>query len=271
MSTGSGPRYGAVARDEVQSIAKGLAVIEAFGPARPAMTLSEVARQTGMSPGSAQRVLRTLVSLGYVGVEGTRFSLRPRTLQLGYAYLSSLPLAAITQPLLSALMAQTEETCSLAVLDGDAVVYVARAPARRLVRDYMSVGTRMPAHATSVGKVLLAALPEAALEAVLDGLSPDPLTLNTLTGREAIRDAVARARRDGFAVNDQETIMGLRSIAVPVVAEGKVVAALGLSAEVTRVTLAALQERLLPPLLQTAGVVAAALLTREQSGFAPWS
>jgi IclR family pca regulon transcriptional regulator len=246
----------------VQSLAKGLAVIEAFDAGHPAMTLSEVARRTGISPGSAQRILRTLTSLGYVGVEGTRFALRPRALQLGYAYLASLPLTAITQPLLSALTARTNETCSLALLDGGAVVYVARAPTPRLVRDYMSVGTRLPAHATSVGKVLLAALPMAEFEAVLARLALEPLTPKTLGDRAAIRAAVAAAGRAGFALNDQETIMGLRSIAVPVVAEGRVVAALGLSAEVARVTMAAMVAELLPPLRATAIALGTALAAR---------
>jgi IclR family pca regulon transcriptional regulator len=267
MSTEPLPRYAALKRDEVQSLAKGLAVIEAFGADRASMTLSEVARRTGTSPGSAQRILRTLVSLGYVGRDGSRFSLRPRTLQLGYAYLASLPVAAIAQPLLSALTAETKETCSLALLDGDAVVYVARAAARRLPRDYMSVGTRMPAHATSVGKILLAALPGPEFEALLEGIQLDRLTPNTLCDKTAIRAAVEEARSRGFALNDQETIMGLRSVAVPVLAEGKVVAALGLSADVMRVTTTMLRDDLLPPLRRTAVAVAAAIAAREASPF----
>ncbi|WP_426959545.1 IclR family transcriptional regulator domain-containing protein [Muricoccus radiodurans] len=267
LSTQPSGRYAGLDRGEVQSLAKGLAVIEAFGAGHSAMTLSEVARRTGMTPGSAQRVLRTLAALGYVGSDGTHFSLRPRTLQLGYAYLSSLPLTAIAQPLLSALTARTEETCSLALLDGDSVIYVARAPARRLRQDYMSVGTRMPAHATSVGKVLLAALPPEALDAALQDHARAALTPSTLTDLAAVRAAVAEARDRGFALNDQETIMGLRSIAVPVVAEGKTVAALGLSAEVARVSVAELKSRLLPPLQEAATAMAAALGAREQS---PW-
>lgn len=265
--TKAAPRYGALARDEVQSLAKGLAVIEAFDARHPAMTLSEVARRTGISPGSAQRILRTLTSLGYVGGDGTRFSLRPRALQLGYAYLASLPQSAIAQPLLSALTAQTEETCSLALLDGEAVVYVARATARRLPRDYMSVGTRMPAQATSVGKVLLAALPPEEWDAALARLKLERLTPNTLCDPAAIRAAVAEAGLAGFALNDQETIMGLRSIAVPVVAEGKVVAALGMSAEVVRVTLAMMQEKLLPALRATAAALGTALAALEAPPF----
>jgi IclR family pca regulon transcriptional regulator len=256
-------RYADLDRDQVQSLAKGLAVIEAFGTDHPSMTLSEVARRAGISPGSAQRILRTLVSLNYAGLDGTRFSLRPRTLQLGYAYLASLPLAAIAQPLLSSLTGATDETCSLALLDGDAVVYVARAPTRRLQRDYMSVGTRMPAHATSVGKVLLAALPDTALDTILARLSSDRLTPNTMTDPAAIRAELGEAARRGHALNDQETIMGLRSIAVPVAVDSQVIAALGLSVEVARVTVAELEERLLPKLKDTARALAAAIGTRD--------
>jgi IclR family pca regulon transcriptional regulator len=267
MSTKHASRHAELARDEVRSLAKGLAVIEAFDLAHPAMTLSEVARRTGLSPGSAQRILRTLASLGYVGSDGIRFSLRPRTLQLGYAYLSALPLASIAQPLLSSLTARIDGSSSLALLDGEAVVYVARAAARRLVRDYMSVGVRMPAHATSVGKVLLAALPEPAFEALLAGMTLEPLTPGTLCERAAIRAAVRKAARDGYAVNDQETIMGLRSIAVPVVAEGQVVAALGVSTEVVGTRLAVMEAEWLPALRATATAFAAALAAREAPSY----
>ncbi|HWX47116.1 MAG TPA: IclR family transcriptional regulator C-terminal domain-containing protein [Roseomonas sp.] len=252
-------RYADLDRDLVQSLAKGLAVIEAFGAETPAMTLSEVARRTGMSPGSAQRILRTLASLGYVGAEEGRFSLKPRALQLGYAYLASLPLTSIAQPMLSALMRTTDETCSLALLDGPDVVYVARAPARRLRRDYMAVGTRLPAHATSVGKVLLAALPPAALEALLSQQITQRLTPNTLADIDAVRAAVRRAGEQGYAINDQEAIMGLRSLGVPVTSGGRVVAAMGLSVEVARVSLAELEGRLLPSLQEMAASLSAAL------------
>ena len=267
MSTKHASRHSTLGQDEVRSLAKGLAVIECFDAAYPAMTLSQVARRTGISPGSAQRILRTLISLGYVGSDGTRFSLRPRALQLGYAYLASLPLAAIAQPLLSALTARTDESCSLALLDDDAVVYVARASARRLARDYMSIGTRMPAHATSVGKVLLAALTPDGLEQFLRRASLERLTPNTLCDRTAIRSAVSRAAHAGYALNDQETIMGLRSIAVPVVAESRVVAALGMSTEVVRATLEAMEAQWLPPMRESAAAIAAALAAREPIPF----
>jgi len=267
MSTTHTSRHAALARDEVRSLAKGLAVIEAFDATHPAMTLSEVARRTGVSPGSAQRILRTLASLGYVGSDGARFSLRPRALQLGYAYLASLPLAAVAQPLLSSLTARLEASCSLAMLDGAAAVYVARASAGRLARDYMSVGTSMPAHATSVGKVLLAALPTERLEALLAQATLERLTPNTLCEPDAVRAAVRQVASAGYAVNDQETIMGLRSIAVPVVSDGRMIAALGASAEVVHTTLATMEGEWLPALRATATSFAAALAARETPSY----
>lgn len=259
-------RFAGLAPDLVQSLAKGLAVIEAFGAATPRMTLSEVARRVGLSPGSAQRILRTLEELGYVGAEDGRFSLRPRALQLGYAYLASLPVAAIVQPVLTALTEATGETSSLSVLDGADVVYVARATAKRLARDYMSVGTRMPAHATSPGKVLLAALPEAARRALADGPPLQALTPRTITGRKALLAAILRVRKQGHATNDQETIMGLRALAVPVMVGGRAVAALGISAEVARIAMSEMEARFLPPLREAAGAVAAAMQAREPRG-----
>lgn len=267
VSTTARARHATLARDELRTLAKGLAVIEAFDAAHQSLTLSEAARRVGISPGSAQRILRTLESLGYVGSDGTRFSLRPRTLQLGYAYLAALPLSAIAQPLLSSLTARLDASASLALLDGESVVYVARASARRLNSDYMAVGSRMPAHATSVGKVLMAALPREALEALLGDAKLLPLTPNTLCSPDAVRGAVARAARDGHAVNDQETIMGLRSIAVPVAAGGQVVAALGVSAEVARTSLPTMEREWLPELRATAAAFAAALSAREPPAY----
>lgn len=267
MSTNHASRHAGLARDEVRSLAKGLAVIEAFDAMHPAMTLSEVARRTGLSPGSAQRILRTLLSLGYLGSDGVRFSLRSRTLQLGYAYLASLPLAAVAQPLLSSLTAQLGGSCSLALLDGHTVVYIARASAQRLSRDYMSVGTHMPAHATSVGKVLLAALPPDAFEQALAGATLERLTPNTLRDPGAIRAAIRHAAVAGYAINDQETIMGLRSIAVPVVSDGQVIAALGASAEVVHTTLTTMESDWLPALRAATAEFAVALSAREAPSY----
>jgi len=226
------------------------------------MTLSEVARRIGVTPGSAQRILRTLLWLGYVGCEDGLYSLRPRTLQLGYSYLASLPEVAIAQPLLTAATEATGETAYLALLDGTDVVYVARATGRHLRRDYMSVGTRMPAHATSPGKVLLAALPVTERRALLTGRELQRLTPCTITDAEELLRQIAAVAETGYAVNDQETIMGLRSLAVPVTVAGRVVAALGTSTEVSRNSVSAMEEHFLPRLRETAKSLAVALKAR---------
>ena len=216
-------------REFVQSLAKGLAVIEAFGPDLPAMTLSEVARKTKLSPGSARRVLRTLQRLGYMQSDGQRFALAPRTLQLGYAYLASQPFTSLVQPRLAQLTQKVEGSCSVSVLDGTDVVYIARATNKRLSRDYMSVGTRFPAHATSPGKVLLAAMPKNEFERRWGGRKLELLTPGTITSIDRLKAALDEVRKKGWAVNNQETAVGHRSIAVPLRMNDRVVAALGIA------------------------------------------
>src|SRR5262245_60346391 len=180
------------------------------------MTLSEVARRTRLSPGSARRVLRTLHALGYVQSDGQRFALAPRTLQLGYAYLASQPLASLVQPRLTQLTQKLEGSCSVSVLDGTDVVYVARATGKRLSRYYLAGGPRFPAHATAPGKVLLAALAPAELRKRLSGHKLEALTPHTIASAEKLCAALDEVRRKGWAVNNQETSLGHRSIAVPI-------------------------------------------------------
>ncbi|GGJ05512.1 IclR family transcriptional regulator domain-containing protein [Neoroseomonas lacus] len=256
-------RFGGLEPDLVQSLAKGLAAIEAFDVEHPRMTLSEVARRIGVTPGSAQRILRTLDRLGYVGCADGHYSLRPRTLQLGYSYLASLPAVAIAQPLLTATTGATGETAYVAVLDGMDVVYVARATGRHLRRDYMSVGTRMPAHATSPGKVLLAGMPHGDRRAMLAGRKLQRLTPCTVTDVEELLRQIAMVAERGYALNDQETIMGLRSLAVPVTVGGRVVAALGTSTEVSRNSVSEMEAHFLPRLRETAVSLAQALKARD--------
>lgn len=266
-------RFAGLEQDLLQSLAKGLAVIEAFGPDTPRMTLSEVARRIGVTPGSAQRVLRTLLHLGYVGQEGSFFSLRPRALMLGYAFLASQPFTAVVQPMLSALTERTGESCSLALLDGADVVYVGRAAAKRLPRDYVAVGTRIPAHTTSVGKVLLAALPENALEDWLAQSALQRITPHSIADADALRAELATVRARGYGVNDQETIMGIRSIAVPMPFGARVEASLGMSTEVGRMSVAEMAERLVPVLREAARTIAATMAARDRGeslGIAFW-
>jgi IclR family transcriptional regulator, pca regulon regulatory protein len=239
--------------DFVQSLERGLAVIRAFDADHPQLTLSEVARATGLTRAAARRFLLTLVELGYVRTDGRLFALRPRVLELGYAYLSSLSLPEVALPHLEALVAQVHESSSLSVLDGEDVVYVARVPTRRIMTVTINVGTRFPAYATSMGRVLLAAQPEDWFEEYLATAELRPLTRRTITDPGRLRAVVSRARGQGFALVDQELEEGLRSLAVPVHGEdGRVVAAMNVSAHASRGTSDAIRRALLPPLQEAA-------------------
>jgi IclR family pca regulon transcriptional regulator len=236
----------------VQSLERGLAVIRTFDGEHRQLTLSEVARRTGLPRAAARRFLLTLAELGYVRTDGRLFSLRPRVLDLGYAYLSSTSLPEVAQPHLEDLVASVHESCSVSVLDGEEIVYVARVATKRLMTVAISVGTRFPAYATSMGRVLLAALPSAEREAYLRTARLEPLTGNTLTDPGRLADVLTEVADQGFALLDQELEEGLRSIAVPVRdASGGVVAAMNVSASARRST-ESLCTELLPPLRQAA-------------------
>src|SRR4051812_26775817 len=178
----------------VQSLERGLAVIRAFGPEDPALTLSDVARRTNLTRAAARRFLLTLADLGYVRFDGKRFALTPRVLELGYAYLSSLSLPEIAAPHLERLAAEVRESSSVSVLDGDDIVYVGRVPTSRIMRVAINVGTRFPAYATSMGRVLLASLPEPALDSYLGRAELRRLTAHTVTDEAALRRELARIR-----------------------------------------------------------------------------
>jgi len=240
----------------VQSLDRGLAVIRAFSRDRPRLTLSDVARETGLTRAAARRFLLTLESLGYVSSDERYFSLRPKVLELGYAYLSSFSVAEIAQAHLEDLTESLHESCSASVLDGSDIVYVARAPANRIMTITLSIGTRLPAHPTSMGRVLLASLPEPQLEAFLASARLQPLTDRTITDPDRLRVELATVRRQGWALVDQELEGGVRSIAVPVHdTSGKVVAAVNASAHAARVPLARLREEFLPALQACAAAV----------------
>jgi IclR family transcriptional regulator, pca regulon regulatory protein len=237
----------------VQSLERGLAVIRAFGEERPELTLSEVAHETGLTRAAARRFLLTLADLGYVRADGRRFALSPRVLELGYAYLSSIGLPEIAEPHLERLAAEVRESSSVSVLDGDDIVYVARVPTSRIMRVAINVGTRFPAHATSMGRVQLAALPDAELDAFLDRVELRPLTAHTLTDPAKLRAELARIRSQGWALVDQELEEGLRSVAAPIRDRtGRVVAAVNVSAHASRASRDTVRRTLLPPLLATA-------------------
>jgi len=253
-------------REYIQGLAKGLAVIEAFGAQAPSMTLTEVASRTKLSPASARRVLLTLEELGYVKAQDQRFGLQPRTLQLGYAYLSSLQLTGLAQPLLSQLTGEVDESSSIGVLDGNETVFIARASARRMTRDYMTVGMRYPSHATSVGKLLLALRPPEDAERLLSLAPLHSLTPKTITSRSALLKEFRLIRERGWAFNDQETMVGMRSIATPITADRQTVAALTVSAPITRYDENGIVHHLLPPLHQAAATLERLLAARSPAG-----
>ena len=236
----------------VQSLARGLGVIRALGTPEPA-TLSDVARATGLARASARRSLLTLERLGYVSESAGRYHLTAQVLELGYAYLSSLTLPELSQPHLEQLAETVHESSSVTVLDADDIVYVARVPTRGIMTVAISVGTRFPAYATSMGRVLLAGLPEHELDAFLATSEFPALTPATLTRPAQLRQEIERARRQGWALVDQELEAGLRSLAAPIHDRaGTVVAAVNVSAHAGRTTLDQLRRDVLPRLRATA-------------------
>ncbi|WP_020495398.1 IclR family transcriptional regulator domain-containing protein [Sciscionella marina] len=244
----------------VQSLARGLSVITAFGAEHPEMTLAEVARATGLSRAAARRVLHTLVQLGYVSTEGKTFALTPRVLELGFSYLSSIELPELAQPHLERLAAQVHESASVSVLDGDEIVYVARVPTSRIMTVAISIGTRFPAYATSMGHVLLAGLTAPEREDYLRRLHPEPLGPGTVASAGELRAELDTVAGQGWAIVDQELEAGLRSIAAPIRdREGRTVAAVNISTHASRVTKEHLRRELLPRLLETARAIEADL------------
>ncbi len=237
----------------VQSLARGLSVIRAFDDEHTDLTLSEVARITGLPRAVARRFLHTLVELGYMRTDGRRFALRPKILELGYAYLSSMTLPEIAMPHLEQLVEKVHESSSVSVLDGDEVVYVARVPTKRIMTVAISVGTRFPAYATSMGRVLLAAHSDQWLDGFLTSTELRPLTSATITEPGRLRRELARIREQGWALNDQELEEGLRSLAAPIHdSDGQVIAAVNVSAHASVRTPEVFVSDLLPPLLATA-------------------
>jgi IclR family pca regulon transcriptional regulator len=237
----------------LQGLERGLAVIQAFSHDAPAMTLSEVARRTDISRATARRILLTLESLGFVRCEGRDFSLSPRVLSLGWSYLSSLSRWEIARPFMEDLSAQAQETCSATTLDLPDIVFVARVPSRRILMMSLGVGSRLPAYATAMGRVLLAGLPDEQVGAHLATTDLAPLTHRTVTDPARLRAIVAGVREQGFCLVDEELELGLRSLSVPIPG-----AALNLCAATARVTPEQMQERFLPAMLATAADIACA-------------
>jgi IclR family pca regulon transcriptional regulator len=240
----------------VQSLERGLHVLRALNDASSGLSLSEVAKRTGMTRAAARRFLLTLVNLDYARFDGRDYSLRPRVLETGRSYLSSLRLPDVALPALERLAYDVRETTSLTVLDGDEIVYVARVHGFRILTVTIAVGTRFPAYATSTGRVMLAGLDDGELDAYLSRADLRQLTAGTLTGPERLAQEIRRVRRQGWVIVDQELEAGLRSIAAPVHdAQGRVIAAVNISTTAGRTPLDTMRHEWLAPLRSTASQI----------------
>lgn len=243
------PPGSAEEKDYVMGLEKGLAIIEAFGLQKGALTLSRAAEITGHSKAAVRRSLLTLCKLGYATQSGREFQLAPRSLRLGHAYVASDPLTKVAQPILEMISQQTQESSSIAVLDAQDAVFVARSTHRRSLSTGLGVGARLPAYASATGRVLLSELPRGEVEFMLNRMSRPAFTPYTRTAVAEILHEVESARALGYAMNDQELELGLRSIAVPLrTGAGKLVAALSLSVATSRMGRDQVIEKLLPQL-----------------------
>lgn len=241
--------------DFIGGFAKGLKVIEAFGETKPRLTITDIAKETGLDRATARRCLLTLAELGYAAYDGKFFELTPRILRLGHAYLSATPLPRLVQPYLDQLSEKVGQSASVSVLDGTEIVYVARAAQKRVMSISLSAGSRLPAYCASMGRVLLAALPETEARALIEASDLRANTPFTKTTPDALMAELSRVRREGYALIDQELEIGLRSIAVPLEnGRGRVVAALNIGAPAAHAEAGEMAERYLPAMreVQTA-------------------
>ena len=239
------------------SLARGLAVLRCFADRAAPLTIGEAAAMTGLSRPAVRRCLHTLVRLGYVSQTDRHYQLAPKVLSLGHAYLSSSPLPLRAQPLLDALRDEVGESCSLGVLEDGQLRYVARAESARIMAISLSPGSRLPLYATSMGRVLLAALPRAEQERLLRAGPLTALTPQTETRPARLLSLCAEVKERGYALVDQELELGLRSIAVPVIQGTQVVAAMNIGMQAARVPLAEVHSRLLPALRRAAAELGA--------------
>lgn len=244
----------------VQSLVRGLAVIRSFGGDRPRQTLSEVAEETGLARATARRFLHTLVTLGYADTDGSSFWLTPRVLELGFSYLSALELPSIAQPRLEQLSRTLKESSSLSVLDGTDIVYVNRVPVRKIMTVSITIGTRFPAFATSMGRVLLSDLSDSELEDYWSKAELNPLTPRTITAREKLVAELKVIRDQGFSIVDQELEPGLRSVAAAIYSpSGKVIAAINVSTQSSLRPIEEVKQSVVPELLKTARAISSDL------------
>jgi IclR family pca regulon transcriptional regulator len=238
-------------KDFVASLQKGMDVLTCFNRQASRLTVSEVARLTGSSPASARRSLHTLHALDYLESDGKRFWVAPRALLVAHAYLASRPTPQLAQPLLDALSERTRESASLGKLVGDDVIIIARSTARRSLSTGLGIGSRLPAYCSATGRVLLASLPPAEAARRVRAMTRKPLTERTVYQADQVLELVARCREDGWAGNDGELEIGVRSMAVPVYdREGATVAAMSIAVRAERMTLAEFRDAFLPALLK---------------------
>jgi IclR family pca regulon transcriptional regulator len=249
--------------DFMTSLARGLAVVQAFQERKRHLTIAQISHRTEIPRAAVRRCLHTLIKLGYATTDGRTYSLLPKVLTLGHAYLSSTPLAVSAQPYLDRMSEQLHEACNMATLEGDDILYIARsATTQRLISVDLSVGGRLPAYCTSMGRILLAALDDASLRDYLDHADLQAKTSRTLHTPPALLECLQQVRQQGWCIVDQELEQSLRSIAVPVYdASGQVVAALNVSTHAGRVSRNELEQRFLPGLLGASRDLSAQLFT----------
>ena len=247
------------ASDFIQSLEKGLNLIASFDAENPYMTITEAAERNGLTRANARRVLLTLEYLGYVRQEkGKLFRLTPKVLCLGYSYLSSLDFRELALPVMEGVSATLQESCSMAVRDDLSMVYVARVQTKRIMSVTLGVGTRLPLYCTSMGKVLLAGLEEEELQSLVQKMSFEAHTPKTIIRAGDLMKELDTVRRQGWALADEETEIGVRSVACPVRGkDGSVLAALNVSVHASRATKQEVEARFLPE------VKAAALAIEE--------
>lgn len=242
--------------DFIQSLERGLTVIDSFSAEFRSQTLSEVAQRTGLTRATARRVLLTLSELGYVSQAGRSFSLTPKVLDLGYSFLSSLHVVELAQEPMERLVEAVRESSSMSVLDGPEIVYVARVPTTRIMTISLALGSRLPAYPTSMGRVLLAGLSDAELSAYMDTTELEPLTPHTVVDKTQFRSLIDKVRKDGFALVDQELEEGVRSIAAPIRNDrGRVIAAMNVSGHASRVSVQKMRTEFRPRLMDAASEI----------------
>jgi IclR family pca regulon transcriptional regulator len=239
--------------DFVQSLERGLRVLRAFSAEHSSLTLTQAAQLTGLTRATVRRSLHTFAKLGYVALDGKQFQLTPQVLDLGYAYLSSAQIGDIAQPYMEALSEQINESVSVAVLDSFEIVYVARIPTKRIMRIGLALGSRLPALATSMGRMIVADLPSDKRKEFVRSAPLRRLTTTTITKRSELVNVLDKIHKQGWALLDQELEEGVRSIAAPIRDKrGRTIAAINIGTQTGRVSMKQLTDEFIPLLLKTA-------------------